>query len=74
MRAEPCRANLRSTCGACGGLKPLPSLNGQPNPAPLGLPTDQVIEGGIQARITKPGMDKLLGREKTLARLNAAAE
>lgn len=47
--------------GACGGLKPLPSANGQPNPTPLGLPTDQVIEGGIQARITKPGMDKLLG-------------
>ncbi|MDB4965555.1 MAG: hypothetical protein JWN44_1244 [Myxococcales bacterium] len=47
--------------GACSGLKPLPSANGQPNPGPLGLPTDQVIEGGIQARITKPGMDKLLG-------------
>lgn len=46
--------------GACGGLKPLPTANGQPAPAPLGLPTDQVIEGGIQARITKPGMDKLL--------------
>lgn len=47
--------------GACGGMLPLPSANGQPSPAPLGLPTDQVIEGGIQARITKPGMDKLLG-------------
>jgi hypothetical protein len=42
--------------GACGGLKPLPSA-----PTPLGLPSDQVIEGGLQARITKPGMDKLIG-------------
>ncbi|HWE30136.1 MAG TPA: hypothetical protein VHB97_19135, partial [Polyangia bacterium] len=47
--------------GACGGLRPLPSANGQPSPGPLGLPTDQVIEGGLQARVTKPGMDKLLG-------------
>ena len=47
--------------GGCGGLKPLPSANGQPSPAPLGLPSDQVIEGGMQARITKPGMDKLIG-------------
>ena len=42
--------------GGCSGLKPLPSA-----PAPLGLPSDQVIEGGLQARITKPGMDKLIG-------------
>ncbi len=47
--------------GGCGGMRPLPSANGQPAPAPLGLPTDQVIEGGLQARITKPGMDKLTG-------------
>ena len=39
--------------GGCGGLKPV-------DPKPLGFPTDQVIEGGIQARITKPGMDKLI--------------
>jgi hypothetical protein len=38
----------------CNFLKPLPK-----DPKPLGFPTDQVIEGGIQARITKPGMDKL---------------
>lgn len=47
--------------GGCGGLRPLPSANNQPDPAPLGLPTDQVIEGGLQARITKPGLDKLTG-------------
>jgi MYXO-CTERM domain-containing protein len=47
--------------GGCAGLRPLPSANNQPDPGPLGLPTDQVIEGGLQARITKPGMDKLLG-------------
>ena len=40
--------------GACGGLKPLPS-----QPTPLGLPSSQVIEGGIQARITPQGMQKL---------------
>src|SRR5438477_12606884 len=47
-------------CGSSGGggcaLKPLPAA-----PTPLGLPSDQVIEGGLQARITKPGMDKLIG-------------
>ncbi|HEX6836787.1 MAG TPA: hypothetical protein VF334_09455, partial [Polyangia bacterium] len=42
--------------GGCAGLKPLPAT-----PGPLGLPSDQVIEGGLQARITKPGMDKLIG-------------
>ena len=42
--------------GGCAGLKPLPAA-----PTPLGLPSDQVIEGGLQARITKPGMDKLIG-------------
>jgi hypothetical protein len=41
--------------GGCGGLKPLPQ-----DPAPLGFPSDQVIEGGMQARVTKPGMDKLM--------------
>jgi hypothetical protein len=46
--------------GGCGGFTPLPTINGSPAPAPLGLPTSQVIEGGLQARITKPGMDKLL--------------
>lgn len=40
--------------GGCAGLKPLPA-----DPKPLGFPTDQLIEGGLQARITKPGMDKL---------------
>jgi hypothetical protein len=45
-----------SAGGGCGGLKPLPSA-----PAPLGIPSDQVIEGGAQVRITKPGMDKLIG-------------
>ncbi len=74
FRAFAARATVTSSililfgvgCGSSGGggcatLKPLPSANGQPSPAPLGLPTDQVIEGGLQARITKPGMDKLLG-------------
>src|SRR6185312_1146793 len=37
--------------GACGGLKPLPAA-----PTPLGIPSDQVIEGGLQARITKNGI------------------
>jgi hypothetical protein len=40
--------------GGCAGLKPLPS-----QPRPHGFPADQIIEGGIQARITKPGVDKL---------------
>jgi MYXO-CTERM domain-containing protein len=40
--------------GGCAFLKPLPN-----GPAPLNFPTDQIIEGGIQARVTKPGMDKL---------------
>ncbi len=40
--------------GGCSSLSPLPK-----DPAPTGLPRDQQIEGGIQARITKPGMDKL---------------
>jgi len=43
-----------SSGGGCGGLRPLPA-----DPKPLGFPTDQLIEGGLQARITKPGMDKL---------------
>src|SRR5258707_1080235 len=47
---------LGTGCGGagCSFLKPLPA-----DPKPLGFPTDQVIEGGIQARITKPGVDKL---------------
>jgi MYXO-CTERM domain-containing protein len=45
-----------SSGGGCAGLKPLPK-----DPQPLGFPTDQLIEGGMQARITKPGMDKLTG-------------
>ncbi len=49
-----------SGAGGCGGFTPLPTVNGTPAPAPLGLPSNQVIEGGLQARITKPGMDKLL--------------
>ena len=51
----------RREAADAAALLPLPSANGQPSPAPLGLPTDQVIEGGLQARVTKPGMDKLLG-------------
>src|ERR1700753_2100253 len=56
---------LGSFVGGCGGgggggVAPLPTINGAPAPAPLGIPTSQVIEGGLQARITKPGMDKLL--------------
>jgi MYXO-CTERM domain-containing protein len=47
---------LGTGCGGagCSFLKPLPA-----EPKPLGIPGDQVIEGGIQARITKPGVDKL---------------
>jgi MYXO-CTERM domain-containing protein len=47
---------LGTGCGGagCSFLKPLPA-----EPKPLGIPSDQVIEGGIQARITKPGVDKL---------------
>lgn len=40
--------------GGCGGLTPLPSA-----PAPVGLPFDQQIEGGLQVRITPPGFTKL---------------
>ena len=47
--------------GACSSLQPLPAdTAGNPSPGPIGLPMSQVIEGGLQARITKPGMDKLL--------------
>src|SRR5262245_36176895 len=50
-----------ATGGACGGLRPLPTdSSGKPSPQPFGLPSDQLIEGGIQARITKPGFDKLI--------------
>lgn len=44
-----------SSGGGCGGLVPLPA-----DPKPHGFPPDQLIEGGLQARITKPGVDKLL--------------
>ena len=47
--------------GGCGGLKPLPK-----DPQPLGFPTDQIIEGGLQARVTKPGMDKLIATVTSL--------
>ena len=40
--------------GGCGSLQALPK-----DPAPFGLPASQVIEGGLQARITRSGMDKL---------------
>src|SRR4051812_6455412 len=47
-------------CAGCA-LQPLPKdANGNPSPAPFGLPSDQLVEGGIQARVTKPGFDKLL--------------
>src|SRR5207249_2135221 len=56
-----------ATGGGCGGMRPLPTDSaGKPSPAPYGLPSDQLIEGGIQARITKPGFDKLLGVIPTL--------
>ena len=62
-----------SAGGGCAGLRPLPSANNKPDPTPLGLPADQVIEGGLQARITKPGMDKLLGAIKNLVGGNLAS-
>jgi hypothetical protein len=43
-----------SSFGGCGTLKPLPGT-----PGPYGVPVSQVIEGGVQARITAPGMKKL---------------
>jgi|GEM_PF-1172585 len=43
-----------SSGGGCGGLTPLPA-----DPKPHGFPPDQIIEGGVQARITKPGVQKL---------------
>jgi hypothetical protein len=50
-----------SGSGGCSGFRPLPKdTNGNLSPAPFGLPSDQIVEGGLQARITKPGMDKLL--------------
>jgi MYXO-CTERM domain-containing protein len=55
---------LGAGCGSTGSgcsFQPLPKDSaGNFAPAPLGLPTSQVIEGGLQARITKPGMDKLM--------------
>ncbi len=41
--------------GGCSGFSPLPT-----GPAPFNLPSSQLIEGGIQARLTKPGLDKLM--------------
>lgn len=38
----------------CAGMKPLPK-----EPAPYGVPRDQMIEGGAQMRLTKPGLDKI---------------
>ena len=47
-----------SGCGGglgagCGTVKPLPA-----GLAPFGVPSSQVIEGGVQARLTAPGMKK----------------
>jgi hypothetical protein len=48
-------------CAGCDAIKPLPTDSaGKPSPAPFGLPADQIVEGGAQARITKAGFDKLL--------------
>ena len=57
---------LGTGCGGsgCAFLKPLPK-----DPKPLGFPTDQLIEGGIQARVTKPGIDKLAQSVPRLANL-----
>src|SRR5258706_5343492 len=49
--------------GGCGGTMPLPK-----DPVPTGFPRDQQIEGGIQARITKPGFDKLSAMIPELAK------
>jgi MYXO-CTERM domain-containing protein len=50
-----------ATGGGCGGLRPLPADSaGKLAPQPYGVPVDQLIEGGIQARITKPGFNKIL--------------
>src|SRR5438034_8887296 len=38
----------------CGGSTALPK-----EPGPWGFPMDQAIEGGLQARITKPGFNKI---------------
>lgn len=46
----------------CGGMEALPN-----QPAPWGFPMDQAIEGGIQARITKPGFDKVSSLIPSLA-------
>jgi MYXO-CTERM domain-containing protein len=48
-----------SSAGGCGALQPLPAVSGTPAPAPFGLPSNQVVEGGLQARVTKSGMAKL---------------
>ena len=42
-----------SSFGGCGTLKPLPA-----GLTPFGVPNSQVIEGGVQARLTAPGLKK----------------
>ena len=47
---------IGSGCGStngCASLKPLPT-----GLTPFGVPNSQVIEGGMQARLTEPGMKK----------------
>ena len=46
----------------CGGSSGLPK-----DPGPWGFPMDQAIEGGLQARITKPGFDKISALIPSLA-------
>ena len=42
-----------SSFGGCGTLKPLPA-----GLTPFGVPNSQVIEGGVHARLTAPGLKK----------------
>lgn len=44
-----------SSGAGCGMLAPLPAL-----PAPTGFPAEQQIEGGVQVRITRLGVEKLV--------------
>ena len=47
--------------GCSGSMMADPNMEDLPmEPAPWGFPSDQVIEGGLQARITKPGVEKLM--------------
>ncbi len=50
-----------SSGSGCSALKPLPM-----DPKPLGFPSNQLVEGGVQARITKNGMMKLSNAVPTL--------